>query len=102
MIRRPPRSTLFPYTTLSRSTNGAVTEDTQVTNLTTTGTVSFTDDNVTEHVSTLATFDSPTHSSACQLNALTTGTETQTLNGGDGSVAGNSSPSHYPLTSRQP
>src|SRR2546428_4613167 len=26
MIRRPPRSTLFPYTTLFRSTIGAVTE----------------------------------------------------------------------------
>src|SRR5687768_17663550 len=26
MIRRPPRSTLFPYTTLFRSTNGRVVE----------------------------------------------------------------------------
>src|SRR3712207_7809405 len=26
MIRRPPRSTLFPYTTLFRSTGGAVVE----------------------------------------------------------------------------
>src|SRR3712207_6952851 len=27
MIRRPPRSTLFPYTTLFRSTSGAVDHD---------------------------------------------------------------------------
>src|SRR5256885_13305729 len=27
MIRRPPRSTLFPYTTLFRSTLGEVTDD---------------------------------------------------------------------------
>src|SRR5260370_14462768 len=33
MIRRPPRSTLFPYTTLFRSNNGPIVENAFVTKL---------------------------------------------------------------------
>src|SRR2546429_2091 len=71
MIRRPPRSTLFPYTTLFRSvtlvgtndtpvitaaTNGAVTEDATTPNLSTTGTITFADvDMIDTHALTAVT-----------------------------------------------
>src|SRR5207248_786608 len=71
-------------------TGGAVTEDTNLDtsgNLTSSGTVSFTDVDLTDTHTAAATFVSSTNAGGGQLGSLSTGAVTDTVNGVGGSVA---------------
>src|SRR5207244_2674111 len=74
---------------ITANTNGAVTEDTNITagNLTDSGTLSFTDVDLSDSHTAAASFVSSTNAGGTQLGTLSTGAVTDTVNGTGGSVA---------------